>query len=623
MSAQNVLWRQKSDYREEPPSMKKTRILSILLAALMIVSTVFFAGCGSEDKTSSSTSTSTREIIALNMYILTEDTTTEEAADKVQMAINEILLPNHKTLLKINYLTEDMYWDAVEKAFEESDPLTNAENLPESRATVVGTEKLAFTDLIEYIFADTTTDIELSQPQIDIFVVNDYEKYNELANDGMLKGLGSYLSYDSKILNTTIHPTFMSAAKVGTETYGIPTNIGVDAGEFTYLVFNEDLLKKYGYEVKNLRVFSSIDFSNYMKAIKEGEPGIWPINEPLGIAGAESYDDVFVAINRQFNYIANDTKPIFMFNDYNTNMAAVELYGQLGYYPKAGTVGENAKYAIKVERSPELLASDSDKRWTDENGTTYVRYLFDIPRVSVDEAFSSVMCVSSTSPVPERAMEMITLFQTNAELANLLQYGIKGENYQINEITGDLSYLDDTYMMNNIVTGNTFIKYPENNDKKYLNNAIKANLSAAPSAFLGFNLELSASESSQYELIRSILLAGQKAVENGAKFDDVRKMVNRELILLGYEYVSTTDLAGIYGRVQLSQRALADPIAKNFGLGDEIIRYNEPYGVVLEKRVEKKAEETAEGEEGAEGEEAEGEEASEGEEIAEGEEAAE
>lgn len=587
--------------------MKKTRLLTFLLAALMIVSTAFFAGCaGTEEDTTSAGSTSTREIIALNMYILTEESTTEEAADRVQMAINEILLPNYKTLLKINYLTEDEYWDAVETALEESDPLTNLENLPDNRASVVGTEGKAFTELIEYIFADSTTDIELSQPQIDIFVINDFEKYNEFANDGKLKGLGSYLSYDSKILNTTVHPTFMSAAKVGTETYGIPTNIGVDAGEFTYLVFNEDLLKKYGYEVKDLRIFSNVDFSSYLKTIKENEPGVWPISGPLGISGAESYDDVFVAINRQFNYIANDTKPIFMFNDYNTNMAAVELYGELGYYPAEGTAGENAKYAIKVETSQELLSDEADKRWTDEDGTTYVRYLFDIPRVSVEEAFSSVMCVGATSPVPERAMEIITLFQTNAELANLLQYGVEGENYQINEITGDLSYLNDTYMMNNIVTGNTFIKYPENNDKNYLKNAIKANLSSAPSAFLGFNLNLKGSESSQYELVRSILLAGQKAVEEGAKFDDVRKMVNRELIFLGYEYVNTTDLAGIFGRVQLAQRALADPIAKNFGLGDEIMRYNEPFGIVLEKRVEKKTETAVEGE-AAEGEAAEGE----------------
>ena len=211
--------------------MKKTRFLSLLLAVIMTASTLLFSGCseaeGEEDVATANTST--RQIVALNMYILTEDTTTEEAADRVQMEINRILLPNHKTMVKMNYLTEDKYWEAVEKALEETDP---AVNLALEGAKVAGTEKLDFPQTIEYIFDDETKDIELTAPQIDIFVVNDYEKYVALANDGKLQSLGQYLDYDSKILRTTVHPTFLSAAQVGSQVYGVPTNIGY-SGDFT------------------------------------------------------------------------------------------------------------------------------------------------------------------------------------------------------------------------------------------------------------------------------------------------------------------------------------------------------------------------------------------------------
>ena len=57
--------------------MKKTRILSLVLALLMLASAIVMTGC-SEDGEKTSANTSTREIVALNMYILTEDTTTEE-----------------------------------------------------------------------------------------------------------------------------------------------------------------------------------------------------------------------------------------------------------------------------------------------------------------------------------------------------------------------------------------------------------------------------------------------------------------------------------------------------------------------------------------------------------------
>lgn len=594
--------------------MKKTRILSLLLAVLMTLSALIFTGCSEgEDEEKKSSNTSTREIVALNMYILTEDSTTEEAADRVQMAINEILLPNYKTMLKINYLTEEEYWDTVDAVLEETDPEVNP---VDESAKVVGTEKMDFAETIEYIFLDDTTDIELNQPQIDIFVVNDYDKYVDYANDGKLAALGQFIDYDSKILKTSIHPTFLSAAQVGTQIYGVPTNIGVEAGEYTYLVFNEDLLKKYEYQIKDLTTFSGTFFANYMSLIKANEPGIWPVSEPFGLAGAEFYDDAFVVVPVGLQYIANDCKPSFMLNLYNANMTAAENYKNLGYYPASGPV-EGAKYAVKVEKSSELLTSDEDKRWTAADGTTYVRYLYDIPRVTVDEAFSSVMCVSATSPEPERAMEIITLFQTNEELANLLQYGIEGVNYQIDKRDDSLVKMDDTYAMNNLVTGNTFIKYPEDNDKDYLKKCIAANSGTAPSAFLGFNLDLSGVEKSQYETVKNILVAGNKAVENGASYESVRKVVSRELILLGYEYVSTTDLAGIYGKVQLAQRQLANPIAKNFRLSDDIMNYNEHCGVILEVSVEEETEEeAAEGEEGAEGETAEGE-AAEGE-VAEG-----
>lgn len=613
---QSIIW-------EEPQGMKKTRILSLILSVLMIASAVVLAGCSEDEDEKKSANTSTREIVALNMYILTEDTTTQDAATKVQMAINEILLPNYKTMVKINYLTEDKYWDTVNAMLEETDP-ENSEF--EESAFVKGTEKLDFAEMIEFLFKPETTDIELSQPQIDIFVVNDYEKYTELVNDEKLKALNSYLDYDSKILKTSVHPTFLSAAQVGTSVYGVPTNIGVDAGEYTYLVFNEDLLKKYNYSIKDLTIYSGTHFSNYLATIKANEPGVWPVSGPLGLAGQEFYDDAFVVIPVGLQYIANDCKPTFMLNLYNANQVAIENYKKLGYYP-AYDAGAGAKYAIKIETSDKLLTADEDKRWTAADGTTYVRYLYDIPRVSVDEAFSSVMCVSATSPEPDRAMEIITLFQTNSELANLLQYGIEGVNYQIDGRDGSLVPMDDTYSMDNYVTGNTFIKYPPENNKEYLADCIDSNLGTAPSALLGFNLDLKGVEKSQYETVKNILVAGKKAVENGTPYDEVRKVVNRELNLLGYEYVNTSDLAGIYGRVQLAQRQLVAPIGANFRLSDEIMTYNAHVGLALEEPVvEETTEETAEGEavegeENAEGTEAETAEGAE--EVAEGEETAE
>lgn len=575
--------------------MKQKRLLSIILALLMVVSTLAFSGCSSSEEETSTANTSTRGIVTLNMYIITNDSTTTDSANKVQKAINEVLLPNYKTVLKINCLKESEYWDAVDNMLEETkEPSMTS-------ATVKGTEKMDFPQMIEYIYKDSTTDIELTQPQIDIFVINDYEKYTEYAKDGKLKGLNEYISYDSKKLSSHIYPTIMTAAKIGNETYGIPTNVGMEHGDYTYLVFNEDLLKKYGFEVKQVTEFATNNFAKYLAAVKEGESDIWPLSEPFGVAGLEFYNDepAFMSRANQFNYMASGSTPALMEQVYKNNLIKRVEYKELGYYPAEGEAAEDAKYAIRVETSPELLDGEGEKRWVDEDGTTYIRYLFDIPRVSVEDAFTSVMCVSATSPVPERAMEIITLFQTNSELANLLQYGVENVNYQIDERDGSLVMLDDTYSMNNLITGNTYIKYPENNDKDYVENCKKMNLAAAPSWFIGVDYDFeSASDKQQYECARVILLGAQEKIDNGADVNEVIAEVTAELVNLGCVRESAvSDYGGIFGTIQVTQRNQANVVNQNFAISDEIIRYNEDYGIII-KGDRNKTEEVAEGEEG-------------------------
>ncbi|MBP3580522.1 MAG: hypothetical protein J6K12_04665 [Clostridia bacterium] len=572
--------------------MKSKRLLSILLAAIMLFSTVIMSGCsGTNSEENTANMSSTREITTLSMYILTGDETTKESADMVQMELNRILLPEYKTMLKIHYLTLDEYWEAIDAILEETDPakdiLPDGKIDPESliAASIKGTEGLSFNGLIDFMYDVNTTELELTKPQIDLFVVNDYDKYCSLVEDGKILNLNSYLDYDSKILTKYIYPTILSAARVGKEVYGIPTNKALE-GEYTYLVFNKDLLDKYGYEVKDLTAFSSNKFKEYMSLIKANEPGIWPVSKVCDIAGAEMYDDSFITISSTFNSVGSSSNASFMETRYMDHLATVKDFAEKGYYPQTHLDGY--RYAVEVQTSNVL---EEVKEWTDQDGTTYVRYLYDIPRITVDDAFTSVMCVSSSSPNPARAMELITLLQTDSELANLLQYGIEGVNYNYNEFEDSITMTGNTYVMDNYVTGNTYIKYPPNNDHDYVENAKKSNLRTAPSAHLGFVPSFSGKdEKSDFECISSLIKSAQQAILDGGDLAQIRSIVNRELVLLGYGYSGTTTLSGVFGKMQSLQAQQSAVIAKNFGLAEEILSYNEPYGIYLSARTLEKAE---------------------------------
>ncbi len=591
--------------------MKSKRLLSILFAAIMLFSTVVLSGCsgGTNSDEDAANSTSTRTITTLSMYILTGEETTKEASDAVQLAINSILLPEYKTMLKIHYLTPDEYWNTVDAVLEETDPakdiLPNGKIDPESLipATIKGTDGLSFNGLIDFIFDEVNTpQLELTKPQIDLFVVNDYDKYIELVNDGKLVNLSSYLDYDSKILTKYIYPTIMSSARVGKDIYGIPTNKPL-AGEYTYFVFNKDLLDKYGYQVKDLTVYAGNKFKEYMGVIKANEPGVWPVSGTVDIAGAEMYDNSFITISSAFNSVGASNNASFMESRYMDHLAAITEYASLGYYPAYQPA--YARYAVEIQKSDKL---EEEKEWTAPDGTTYVRYLYDIPRIGVDEAFTSAMCVSATSPNPDRAMELITLLQTDEELANLLQYGIEGVNYNYNEFEDSIKMTGNTYVMDNLVTGNTYIKYPQGNDHDYVENAKKANLNTAPSALLGLYPSFSSKEEkSDFECVKAVLQTATQAVLDGRDLAEVRAIINKELILLGYGYAGTTELAGIFGKMQAAQGQQSKIISKNFGVSDDILSYNEPYGIYLEAAEIEQESAAEEGTEGAEVEAAEGE----------------
>ena len=245
--------------------MKSKRVLSFLLAAVMVFTAFAAGGCA---KKNNNDENETSGIVALNMFIMTEDETSPSAAREVQMAINEITVPKYKMLIKINYLKPDEYWDAVDaaedaainyvadeialldaEAADSADASADAADNASADTTektdkpaVKDVSQMTFNEAIDYVF--DIDDITLPEPQIDVFVVDDYDKFLELADDERLAEID--IKYDRKVLTKYIHPTILSTTAINGKTYGIPVNFKMD-GKYEFLVFNKDLLDKYHY----------------------------------------------------------------------------------------------------------------------------------------------------------------------------------------------------------------------------------------------------------------------------------------------------------------------------------------------------------------------------------------
>lgn len=483
--------------------MKMKRLLGGFLALAMTLP-LALTGCQKEadDLTDNS---SIRRNVVLNMYILTEKETDPEQAEAVELALNEILLPDYRTVVKLNYITSDgaeeaEYWNAIDTAEEEAlayieqlEAEAEAKKQAEKEAnknknkqekTETAEEELSAEELEElvedeydrlvnmiYGKADTDPDPEvdnsvkpgivLDNPQLDIFVVTNPEKYRELIDAKRLAPLDLYFSTTAKVLNSYIYPTFFEGAKLGgTTTYGIPTNKAI--GQYEYLVFNKELLDKYGYSAENMTTLD--DLAPYLATIKAREPGVAPLALSEGVA-PQFFDYLGEDGNAIGTYYDPAGHTVFLKSAYDPRVtvvkdhfAKVREYRLAGYIPEIYT--EGTPFAVDIRKG----YSYSPAQWSKEDGVEYATSIYKMPIAENENTLNSVFVVSAASRNPDRAAEIITLFSTVPELANMLQYGIEEVNYyEINEDGKNKVKLPDSkagagYYMNNDYTGNHYIK---------------------------------------------------------------------------------------------------------------------------------------------------------------------
>jgi len=610
-------------------AMKSKRFLAMVLAVVMMLTAVLSTGCS---KSESNEQSEKSGIVTLNMFIITDEKTSDNAKLEVQWSINSVTVPQHKMFVKINYLTAEEYWDVVDaaeaetiayldkKASKESEEdrlkaiylaeleggaveetAEETEEAEEDKKLTI--EEMSFVDAVDFVMdmkkesvnEETLVndvvydDIVLENPQIDIILVDSYDKFIELYEDDRISEID--IKYDRKIVTQYIHPTVLSTTQIGGKTYGIPANFAMN-GEYEFLVFNKNLLDKYGFTVGDLDSIESEKMAEYLALIKAGEPGVYPISDIPEFAGAEIYDDILFA-RSNLESVSTTSFPVYLNNGaYADYLKAVDSYKTSGYVASAAGV-EDGKFAVELVKSPTLI----DREWTDEDGTTYQAYLYDIPRVDAESAFASAFCVSAQSMNKAKAAELIELFTIDSELANLLQYGIAEKHYSVKD--GPFRLLDvaedEAYVMDNRHTGNMYIKYEINEGD--IEFAQSSNLSTAPSAFFGYTPDFNdnPSDEATYNFVKLFSAKALEKIANGEmSVDEAFNIASRQLNAIGCVWdASGANLLGVFGKLGTTQAAAAKQISSNFFIAENAATYNDVY-LTAEEIAEIEAAEEAE-----------------------------
>ncbi len=491
--------------------------MSLILAILMLAS-LLFTGCdqlfGNGDETDPSGKIGTEQEATaqtLSMYLVSKAPVSEATAKLVEDEVNKITKVEFKTQIKLHYATYDEYYDLIENVMVENEKYQELKEEAEkalkaakraAKAEGVATDEAWFDQFYadnpdyaefretEELTGDDTTAAEtelitledisgsftlsqLKYPeekkyQIDILWIDSYERYLKYVEEEKLERLDSEITGASKKLNEYINGELLVWAKWPTQgTYAIPNNIII--GDYTYLMVNKELAEKYSYNPEELTTLAKC--SDFLKDVAQYETGVapvlgdlYPVNTyywTVDTVTGKLTSDVPCILGGTTNARTHDPSStaniilgcnnLFKSSEYTDQLKTIQKYKDAGYIVGEGNTEQN--YAIRMIKGDAALES--------LYGDEYVLNILEYPRVSYEETYSNMLAVSAYTRSLSRSMEIITYLNTNSDLRNILQYGVEGTHYKLDEDTGKVVRLNQDYLMDINTTGNIFMAYPE------------------------------------------------------------------------------------------------------------------------------------------------------------------
>ncbi len=451
----------------------------------------------------------------------------------VEEEINQITKAKYKTQLDILYYTEDQYYDILEQKLNNTEELVALKKAASSEFKRFSrTEKRnGVTDEVElyelfvakypdhapYIDApkvavegeeDTGVDVyPVAAPdQVDILFVGSYEKYMEYIEKGWLSPIDSQLRGGvAKKLTSYIYPAFLSAAKTEKGYFAVPNNTIV--GEYTALLVNKEMCNKYSDISQITDLSSALSLIKDVATYEEGVDPVW-CDSYRGYTNVHFWsvdyvtdsngDETFTIDSDKFSVLGATYNPdytskllltpnyyafgsILKDESFKNQIRALKTLEFNGYYGDEGSTNDFAVGIIKG--SGKEIEAYSDK---------YEAIILEYPVATQKDLFSSMFAVSSFTSDVDRCMQIITYLNTNSQFRNLLQYGIKGTNYELDDEDCASRTSDNLYVMDVFKTGNMFVAYPDADrgmDRSTWTYAQKQDLDVVANPTLGFELQ--------------------------------------------------------------------------------------------------------------------------------------
>ncbi len=537
------------------------RIISLVLCLGMIAGTLLMAGCGE----STTTTTSDDALpMTLNFVGITEKSTTDEAIEATEEALNRIFKTQFKTKINLTLVTADQYIDLIEERVAEavsaatrlsaiakynsmaqkiankasqSDSNDNKGLFSKWTQSAKTVEASTISTGTVYTAEQTTVysdgKIETVYPTatspIDILMIDGKEMYDYLDEKGYLLSIANALETEFTKFKQYIYPTYFDQLQTITgDIKAIPNNNLL--AEYTYLVVDKELADKYDFDVDAVETYADLDKdgAGFLSEIAANE-SVTPLATEPDALGIYTYFDGDVAVGAYCDPIygydpAEGTdfsiRNLFDIPEYTDHLLLMETYRNNGYL-----TAKSDEFAVNVVKGDASLAAE----YADDY---YVKVLQN-PFVDMSAIFDGMLAVSSYTSDEDRALQILQAINTDEEVKNILQYGIMYDgdnedvaNYNLIETETEdgvfysVERRNDTYMMDNRLTGNAYMAYPEAGQNVDIWSYYKqTNLDSALAPFMYFYVGSKDLDSMLPEILRRACLT-EVFLPIGIDYDD-------------------------------------------------------------------------------------------------------
>ena len=417
----------------------------------------------------------------------------------VSKAINKITKSKLKTQVSIKYLTESEYYTKLEQSFADYDKAVEeakAAAKAEREALKNGETLAEETEATDETVVNEHGIPELKYPtaapyQADVFWIGNYEKYRQYADNEWLISLDDKLAESAMQITNYVSQIVTDATRYDGAVYALPNNAAI--GEYTYLCVDESEMEALGFNPATATSIYDEYFYNFLSEMRKkfDTTGVYPLYTDnadgkldLSLVHYWNYDldsvagDCLLDPTRFSLYggVLSNVKEdgslmtrgdeVSYGNLLSSTVYMEHYLARKAEYESAGYVTNdpNAKAAACVVTGGWDLKAEYEAKG-------YKVITMVNPRATTDTIYSSMFAIGKSTVDENRAMEVITYLNTNAEVRNLLQHGIENTNYTLSSVVKEVNGVDveyyyaqetenNLYKMDVRKTGNVFIAYP-------------------------------------------------------------------------------------------------------------------------------------------------------------------